>query len=176
MTIDRSCALNRHVKHPLRLIVGVVIAVLATSLLSSAIATDTDSRTVTVRVINSKNGKRLKNVFVALTGPAGGFIKNHDGKVVAGTTNKLGEVTLELPPPVWERLGVSYTGGGTCHLVQCSRAQTYGIAEILKTGTVAINKCSSALKHQYNVVPKPGELIIFAEPYTGWQCAMQEVP
>lgn len=176
MTIYPSCASNRHVRHCLKLIRGVGIAVVATFFLLTANAADTDSHTVTIRVINSKSGKPLKNVFVSLTGPAGGFLKNHDGKVVAGTTNKLGEVTLEIPSPVSERLGVSYTGGGTCQLIQCSRAQTYGIAEILKTGMVGINKCSPARKRQYDLVPKPGELIIFAKPYSGWQCAMQEIP
>ncbi len=66
--------------------------------------------------------------------------------------------------------------GGTCQLVQCSSSQTYGIAEILKAGTVAANTCSSSPNRQYKVVPKPGELIIFAEPYSKWQCAAQEIP
>lgn len=94
---------------------------------------------------------------------------------MAGETNKVGEVTLQLLSPLPERIGVSCAGGGTCQLVQCSLSETFKTAEILKSGVIASNNCS-APKLQRNISPKPAELIIFAKPYTKWQCVMQETP
>lgn len=174
MTIYASSARNRLGARGLKLIAAVGIAVLSLLVLPTASAADTGDRAITVRVINSKNGRPLKNVSVALTGPAGGFLKNNDGKVLDGITNKLGEVTLELPPPVPDRVGVFYTGGGTCELLQCSSSETFAVVKIMKVGIVATN-CSKA-KAPYKRVATPGELVIFAKPYTGWQCVMQEIP
>jgi len=81
--------------------------------------------------MNSKTGRPLNNVNVTLEDTTGRFLKDAHGKIVAGTTNKLGEVILKLSSPVPERLTVFYVGGGTCELGQCS-TRTFPTAEILK--------------------------------------------
>ncbi len=132
-----------------------------------------ESPAITIRVINSKTGRPLKDVNVTLEDTTGRFLKDAHGKVVAGTTNKLGEVILKLPSLVPERLTVFYVGGRTCELGQCS-TRTFPTAEILKVGVIASN-CSDP-KSPYKVSPKAGELVIFGTPFSSSQCTMLEMP
>lgn len=157
-----------------RLFICLLIWMVAGPLLAKPL-TDEGTR-IKICVINSKNGKPLKNVSISLNGPTGQFLKDDQGKIVTGTTDKLGEVTLQLPSSLPEKVGLFYAGGGACQLVQCSSSQTYRVREILETGLIAGDTCSVGKIKSSTPPPKPGELIIFAKPYSGWQCAMQEVP
>ena len=158
-------------KYGLRLLVCLGFATVP-QLLPPASSLGETGSAITIRVINSKTGKPLKNINIVLEDSAGNFLKDDKGKVVAGTTNKLGEVFLYLPSPVPERLGVFYTGGNTCELGQCP--QIFTTAEILKTGI--IGSTCSVPKHTYNVSPRPGELVIFGTPFSWWQCVLLEMP
>ena len=132
-----------------------------------------ESPAITIRVMNSKTGRPLKNVNVTLEDTTGRFLKNAHGKIVAGTTNNLGEVILKLSSPVPERLTVFYVGGGTCELGQCS-TRTFPTAEILKVGVIASN-CSDP-KSPYKGSPRAGELVIFGTPFSRTECMMLEMP
>lgn len=128
------------------------------SLLLSFLTCHAIAQTVTVQVLNGRNGKPMKKVRVYVN-----FHGSTASQEIGLTTNSFGEITFET------------YGQRTFHItpigcISCgaqpigSQAPEYSVAEILSSGIVSRNDCS----HR-EVEPLRGRLVYFVVPASWWQ-------
>lgn len=126
---------------------------------------------VRVRVIDARNGKAYANlpVFITLyrrglepTDPRFGSADNIESDFKK-TTNAKGEVSFVLPSPIPAR--ISAEGGGP---YACGDA-LFDTEKVLNSGVVGSDNCKGKLrKMRVKFEASPGEIIVFARPFSFW--------
>lgn len=122
---------------------------------------------ITVRVLNAKDGRPLSGVLLLAYAPAKkpNVARTEQERLLASaTTDGDGSAALRLPDRISEVI-ISY---GDLFVGRCTPWSAFLTAKILKRGVVARNTCSGG-KFEYAAAPKPGELVLFAKKWSWWE-------
>lgn len=123
---------------------------------------------ITVRVLNARNGKPLKGVVLFLYAQSNIPIKTRKGQdhpLATEITNPDGIAIFQLRESIGEVI-LSY--GDSLYVGRCTPSLPFATAEILKTGIIGTNTCSGD-KFEYKAAPKPGELVLFGKKWSWWE-------
>lgn len=137
-------------------------ALLAAAL--SAVSLAQKGPSITVRVLNSENGKPLKGVLLLVDAPSNEPRSPQYRLLADARTNANGVAIVHLRKPIPE-IFISY---GDADVGRCTPWSAFITEEILKTGVVGANTCSDG-KFQYTVAPKPGKLVLFGKKWSWWE-------
>jgi hypothetical protein len=126
-------------------------------------ATAAADHTVSVRMLDARNGKPLKRHSVGLE--IGGNTATLNAK-----TNSEGVASFHFTDPVPERIWLVFA---PFEMGICSEIQ-FSTDEILRVGSVSTNICNS--KIQYAAASKAGEIVAFGKPVSLWHRILGEIP
>jgi hypothetical protein len=139
------------------------IAILTWLALSAAILPAVTAQTITIRLVNAKTGKPVKDKHVS-TSLDNDFSVNRDlplsdkdGAVLFSVPPKARLITLQAGPKVGKEPNRIPYG-------VCGRYSELPIENILKHGFVPQNECDSRIQPQ----PKPGEIIYLVHLIPWW--------
>jgi hypothetical protein len=133
---------------------------------------------VTLKLIDARSGKPLRNAFVgmdAYNGPSPHRFPDYrfPGSGILPTTSADGRISFRLPEPTPEYIGF---GLGYPNFWGCSQGLLL-VSEILKSGVVATydeRKCGKLKKGGASA--KPGEVVIYERVFSRWDWFRQELP
>ncbi len=126
---------------------------------------------LSVLVIRTRTGKPFANTNVYLVrDQAYPYVTHGSPPDLEAKTGADGRAVFRLEQPVPEKLSFAIPGGGRL----CSRYQ-YPTAELFNRGEVGqLNGCEVGKNVNVNLTAKPGELILFVNPYTRWEVFKRE--
>lgn len=132
----------------------------------SSVSLSQQGPSIAVRVLSAKSGRPLEGVLLLAGRPTKLRSGGETGRwrLLSARTNAEGLAVLRLPERV-SRVIISY---GDLSFGQCSPRSPVAVADILRTGIVAQNTCSSR-KLEDTAAPKPGELVLFAKKWSWWE-------
>lgn len=154
-------------KSPAWLVVFVVVLA-ATTISLPCIASDQAETTLTVRVIDNKDGKALKGVSLGLVT----WDEKGQHFLLSAITDAEGAAIFHLSIPIPERIGITYSPN---EVWACSDI-AFPTIPILKSGIVAQYKCNDRRRLKWTAPPKAGELVVFAKRVSLWERMRRELP
>jgi hypothetical protein len=134
---------------------------------------------ITVRLINAKSGKPLREVPVTMffwNGPPT-FRPDNIPKgevVVHTTTDAKGQAVFHMPEAIPEHIGFSI--GGPRDFVGCWRQRDLSLEAVIRSGVVADYNESKCGKLRTKVSAEPGEVVIVDKKLTLRDQMRQEIP
>jgi hypothetical protein len=142
---------------------GDLVPVMLLLAISCSTATAAADHTVSVRMLDARNGKPLKRHSVGLE-------IGRNRAILNAKTNSEGIASFHLNDPVPERIWLVFA---PFEMGICSEIQ-FSTDEVLRAGSVGRNTCIS--KIQYAVAPKAGEIVAFGKPVSLWHRILGETP
>ena len=144
-----------------------VVLLVATTFSLPSIASDQAENTLTLRVIDGKDGKALKGVSLAV-------IWDEKGQhfLLSAITDAEGAAIFHLSAPIPERIGITYSPN---EVWACSDI-AFPTVQILKSGIIAQYKCNDRRRLKWTTPPKAGELVVFAKRVSLWERMRRELP
>lgn len=134
---------------------------------------------ITVRIINARSGKPLREVPVTMflwNGPPTFRFDNvPKGEIVVdATTDENGRAVFQSPQPTTEHVGFSV--GTPWDFAGCWHLQESSPAKVLQSGVVADYNETKCGKLRQQVLAKPGEVVIVEKKLTSWEKMRRELP
>jgi hypothetical protein len=114
------------------------------------------AQSITIRVINGRNGRPIPNVDVLLQDATTNYTIGH------AAADSSGKISFRVNPSVSIRPGVS--GVSLCTKRPDPVEPSFSVATIRESGVVAPNTCGKLI-----VQPRAGELVLFYRPPTWWE-------
>ncbi len=141
-----------------------------------SVLSDTD---FTVRLINARSGKPLKDVAVTISAWNGEW--KYDPKKpsakktkIHATTDAEGRALFRLAQPLPEHIGFLLVPPDD--FAGCCCGQNLSPEKVLQSGAIADYDQSKCGDLKSKVVPKPGEIVIFEKKLTALERMRREIP
>jgi len=159
-----------------QIFLGAIFVALLLLTIGQSGSSDTD---FTVRLINARSGKPLKEVTVTISAWNGEW--KYDPKkpsakktTIDATTDAEGRALFRLAQPLPEHIGFLLVPPDD--FAGCCRRQNFSPEKVLQSGAVADYDQSKCGELKSKAVPKPGETVIFEKKLTVWEKMGREIP
>jgi hypothetical protein len=155
----------RQFRVPVVKIVGILSLLVAVAVLSGFLSAQT-KKTITIRILDSKTGNpiTISEFQIFIKNPIRGtneYIRsNRDGVRELDIKDETDVIRIYAPNPPWAYVSCDCVKDNPV-VDSIYYSHWYSIAEILKAGIVAPNRC-----HRKKAVAKPGEIVFFVRPLT----------